>query len=38
MAEQISFDQQNENREVPHLTKEHHCAIHDEKIVKSRLP
>lgn len=30
MAEEISFDQQNENRQVLHLIKEHHCAIHDE--------
>ena len=30
MAEQILFYQQNENRQVPHLTKEHHCALHDE--------
>ena len=30
MAEEISYDQQNENRQVPHLIKEHHCAIHDE--------
>lgn len=38
MAEQISFDQQNENQQVPHLTKEDHCVIHDEKTVKSKVP
>lgn len=33
-----TFGQQNENRQVPHLTKEHHCAVHDEKIIKVSEP